>query len=91
MSRTPNPYAVMGLATILPGMGHVWLGLPKRGLGFVLFILLLGAATVLTAPDAASPVGRIAGGLFVWAMSILDAYRIARIRSATSAARGAGK
>lgn len=78
--RVPNPYLVLAAAVVLPGSGQVLNGQPRRGLGFVFFILLLGAFTIQTAPAEASAIGRLAGGLFVWALSIPDAYRTARLR-----------
>ena len=53
---------------------------PQRGLVFLFFMLLLGTATLLTADPSVSVVGKLAGGLFVHAMAILDAYRTARLR-----------
>ena len=53
---------------------------PVRGLIFVFFIVLLGAFTLKTAAPEVSLVGKLAGGLFVWALSILDAYKTARLR-----------
>lgn len=79
--RPANPYLVLLSAIVLPGSGQVWNGQPVRGLIFIFFILLLGSFTLLTAAPEASAVGRYAGGLFVWAMSIFDAYRAARIRT----------
>lgn len=79
--RPANPYLVLLSAILLPGSGQVWNGQPVRGLIFIFFILLLGSFTLLTAAPETSVVGRYAGGLFVWAMSILDAYRAARIRA----------
>lgn len=35
----------------------------------------------MTAPPDRSFIGRHAGGLFVWALSIPDAYRRARVRT----------
>lgn len=80
MRKPLHPWGVLLLAVILPGVGHVVSRQPVRGLIFVFFILLLGAFTLKTAGPDVSVVGRYAGGLFVWAMSILDAYRIGRIR-----------
>ena len=51
-----------------------------RGLGFAFFSLLLALLTWHMSTPAQSFVGRSAGGLFVWALSIPDAYRIARLR-----------
>jgi hypothetical protein len=80
MRKPLHPWGVLLLAVILPGVGHVVSRQPVRGLIFLFFILLLGAFTMKTAGPDVSVVGRYAGGLFVWAMSILDAYRIGRIR-----------
>ena len=75
-----HPYAVLALSLVLPGGGHVLLGLPQRGFGFAFFSLLLALASWHTTTPDHSFVGRSAGGLFVWALSIPDAYRIARLR-----------
>lgn len=78
--RPINPYLVLALAVALPGTGHLALGLNFRGLGFAFFSLLLALLTYrISSPDV-SFVGRSAAGLFVWALSIPDAYRIARLR-----------
>lgn len=79
--KTPiHPWLVLVVAILLPGMGHVLLRQPQRGLGFAFFSLLLALLTWrVTTPDQ-SFVGRAAGGLFVWALSIPDAYRLARFR-----------
>lgn len=78
----PNPHHVLAIATLLPGMGQVMNRQPLRGLTFVFFILLLGAFTLKTAAPEVSFVGKVAGGLFVWALAMLDAYKTARIRRA---------
>jgi hypothetical protein len=75
-----NPYLVLAIATLLPGMGHVAVGEPERGLRFAFFTLLLAILTWHLSTPEQSFVGRTAGGLFVWALSIPDAYKIARIR-----------
>ena len=76
----PNPYLVLAVALVLPGVGQVMNRQPVRGLFFVFFILLLGAYTLKTAAPDVSIVGKLAGGIFVYALSILDAYRHARVR-----------
>lgn len=79
--RAPlNPYVVLAIATVLPGGGHVAVGQPFRGLGFAFFTMLFVMLTWHTTTPEHSFIGRSAGGLFVWALSIPDAYRIARIR-----------
>lgn len=87
----PHPYLVLVTAIVLPGCGQVLNRQPRRGLTYVFFILLLGGFTVLTAAPEASWIGRLAGGLFVWAMSIPDAYRTARLRHALWQAGGVSR
>ncbi|MFC3321885.1 hypothetical protein [Mesorhizobium cantuariense] len=77
-----NPYLVLGAAIVLPGSGHVILGVPVRGLQFLFFMVILAWVTAKIAPSDASFVGRHAGGFLIYALSILDAYKIARIRTA---------
>ncbi|TIS58983.1 MAG: hypothetical protein E5W93_11815 [Mesorhizobium sp.] len=81
-ARPLNPYLVLASAIVLPGSGHVVLGLPARGLQFLFFMVILGWVTTKVAPPDASFIGRHAGGFLIYALSILDAYRIARIRHA---------
>jgi len=76
----PNPLLVLAVAIALPGVGQVLNRQPMRGLIFVFFVILLGGFTLKTAAPDVSFVGKFAGGLFVWAMAILDAYKTARIR-----------
>ncbi|HML28756.1 MAG TPA: hypothetical protein PKE16_07950 [Hyphomicrobium sp.] len=75
-----NPYLVLAIATLLPGMGHVAVGEPERGLRFAFFTLLLAILTWHLSTPEQSFIGRTAGGLFIWALSIPDAYKIARVR-----------
>ena len=84
MMKTPlNPYLVLLIAGVLPGCGQVVNKQPMRGLMFVFFTLLLGAFTLKTAAADVSMVGKLAGGIFVYAMSVLDAYQGARVRFET--------
>lgn len=79
-TREPlNPYTVLALAVLLPGVGHVAVGQPQRGFGFAFFALLLALVSWHTTTPDQSFIGRSALGLFVWALSIPDAYRIARV------------
>lgn len=84
MTDTPtkpmHPYAILALAIALPGSGHVFSGVPTRGLQFLFFMIVVGWATSKIAPEQASFIGRYAGGFFIYALSILDAYKIARVR-----------
>lgn len=77
-----SPYLVLGAAIVLPGSGHIILGVPVRGLQFLFFMVILAWVTAKIAPPDASFVGRHAGGFLIYALSILDAYKLARIRTA---------
>ena len=78
--RPVNPYLVLAAAILLPGTGQVLNRQPVRGLTFVFFIILLGAFTLKTAAQDVSIIGKLSGGLFVYGLSIIDAYKLARIR-----------
>src|SRR5215813_14777716 len=75
-----HPLWVLLVAILLPGVGQVINNTPKRGLMFLFFIMSLGWVTMHLAPPGASFVGRYAGGFFIYAISIADAYRWARYR-----------
>ena len=81
--RPTNPYLVLAAAILLPGTGQVLNRQPVRGLTFVFFIILLGAFTLKTAAPDVSIIGKLSGGLFVYGLSIIDAYKLARIRFET--------
>ena len=78
-SRPVNPYLVLLVALSLPGAGHVVNGVPLRGLTFLFFIILLGWVSWHLMPEQASFVGRYIGGVFVYGLSVIDAYKTARI------------
>jgi hypothetical protein len=74
-----DPRLVLLVATLLPGVGHVVIGRAARGLGFAFFTLLGFWLTAKFAGPDASFIGRHAAGFFVWATSLPDVYRIARL------------
>ena len=75
-----HPHLVLLIAILLPGMGQVINNNPPRGLMMAFSILTLGwVSWHLTTPDH-SLIGRYAGGLLVYAIAVLDAYRWARYR-----------
>ncbi len=75
-----NPYYIMLASIFLPGSGHVWLGLAQRGLMFLFFIIILGWASSHLMPEHASFIGKHIGGVFIYGISVIDAYKIARVR-----------
>ncbi len=80
MQEKPRPpYAVLA-ASVIPGAGHVLLGLPQRGLMFLFFTIILGWVSTKIIPPEMSFFSRHAGGIFIYGMSILDAYRIAKVK-----------
>ena len=75
-----SPKLVLLIAILLPGMGQVANRMPTRGLMFVFYVILLAVVTYnLTTPDH-SFIGRYSGGIFVYMLSVLDAYRWAKYR-----------
>ena len=78
--KPPNPKLVLLIALVLPGVGQVANRMPTRGLMFVFYVILLAVVTYnLTTPDH-SLIGRYSGGIFVYMLSVLDAYRWAMYR-----------
>lgn len=79
MSATPpDPRLVLVTAALCPGLGHLWIGRARRGLGFAFFTVIGFWLTAKFAAPDVSFVGRHAAGFFVWALSLPDAYRAAR-------------
>ena len=69
-------------ALLVPGSGHVWLGQAQRGLMFLFFMVLFGWLSHKLMPETASIVGRNIGAIFVYGISVIDAYRTAKFREA---------
>jgi hypothetical protein len=57
LPKPMHPYAILALAIVLPGSGHVFSGVPARGLQFLFFIIVIGWATSKIAPHR-PPCGR---------------------------------
>jgi len=77
-----RPYRVLATAILLPGFGHVISGFALRGLTLQMFMILMAWITWHVTPPERDIVGRLAGGLFVYALSIVDAYRLSQLRFA---------
>lgn len=81
MTTAPrNPRLVLLAAIILPGSGHVLQGRAPRGLMFLFFTIILGWASSHVMPETASFFGRHIGGIFIYGMSIIDAYKWSRLK-----------
>ena len=81
--RKPRPvWKVTLFAFVLPGSGQMLNGDPTRGVVMQFFMLLFSYITYqVTTPDI-SIVGRLAGGIAVYVISVLDANGIAKRRMA---------
>ncbi|MCA0433555.1 MAG: hypothetical protein LCH46_09835 [Proteobacteria bacterium] len=75
-----HPYKILAAALLVPGAGHVWLGLAQRGLMFLFFTAVLGWVSAKLMPADATFIGRHIGGVFIYGVSVIDAYRTARLR-----------
>ncbi len=72
-------------ASLIPGAGHVMLGQAQRGLTFLFFMVVLGWVSYRLMPETSTFIGRHIGGVFIYGISILDAYKTARLRAALAA------
>lgn len=75
-----NPYLVLAAALLVPGAGHVIQGKPQRGMMFLFFTIVLGWVSLRLMPETASPFTRHVGGIFMYGMSVIDAYKSARVK-----------
>jgi hypothetical protein len=76
-----SPKWVLLTAILLPGMGQVLNNTPLRGFLMVCFMIMLGLITFNLAEPDVSMVGRLAGGIFIYALSVMDAYYWAKYRT----------
>ena len=80
-ARRPwHPVLVLVAGILLPGAGQVLNGQPTRGLIMLFYIILLGIVTAHFASADQGILARFAGGWFVYFVSFMDAYRVARYR-----------
>ena len=75
-----HPYVVLLIALVLPGVGQVVNNTPSRGLMMLFFMLMLGVITFNMAAPGISMVGKFSGGLFIYSLSVVDAYYWGRYR-----------
>lgn len=74
------PIWVLLIAILLPGVGQLVNNTPLKGLVMVCFMIILGLITFNLAQVHISMVGKLAGGIFIYALSIMDAYYWAKYR-----------
>jgi hypothetical protein len=78
--RALSPYLVLLVAILLPGFGYALCGQGRRGFTMQMFMIALAFVTWHLAPPTASFIGKLSGGLFIYALSLPDTYRLARLR-----------
>ena len=76
-----HPRLVLLSALLLPGTGHVLIGQAQRGLTFLFFIIVFGWVGNRLLPEA-SFYTRHVGGIFLYGLSVIDAYKRARVADA---------
>ena len=74
------PILVLIISILLPGMGQVINNTPVKGLVMICFMIILGLITFNLAQAHISMMGKLAGGVFIYAISIMDAYYWAKYR-----------
>lgn len=74
------PQWVLLIAVLLPGMGQVVNNTPQRGFFMACFMIILGLITFNLAQPQISMVGKLSGGIFIYAFSVMDAYYWAKYR-----------
>jgi hypothetical protein len=75
-----SPIVVLIVAIFLPGVGQVLNNTPMRGFFMACFMIMLGLITFNLAQPHISMVGKLSGGIFIYALSVIDAYYWARYR-----------
>ncbi len=75
-----RPRVVLLAALLLPGMGQVLNNMPQRALTMVLFLVFLAMVSYHLTGAQHSWAGRHAGGIFVYGVMVMDAWRWARFR-----------
>jgi hypothetical protein len=80
LQKPMGPLWVLLIAILLPGMGQVINNAPKRGFFMACFMIILGLITFNLAQPHISMVGKLSGGIFIYAISVLDAYYWAKYR-----------
>lgn len=77
LKRPLHPKIVIAAALFLPGSGQMLNGDPIRGITMQFFMMFLAYITYKVTGPEISLLGRIAGGVFVYLVSVLDARAVA--------------
>jgi hypothetical protein len=72
--------AVFLSSVVVPGSGFVLLGRPARGLMYVVWILFFGILTYKATTPHISMIGRLSGGIAIWALSLVELHRLLKAR-----------
>ena len=72
--------AIFISSIFVPGSGLVLLGRPGRGLMYLVWMLFFGLLTYKATTPHISIIGRLSGAIAVWTLSLVEVYRILRIR-----------
>lgn len=75
-----GPVLIFLCALVVPGSGFVLLGKPARGLMYVVWIVFFALLTFKAAAPGVSLPGKLAGGLAVWALSLVELARLLKHR-----------
>ena len=81
--RKPRPVWIVTLfAFVLPGSGQMLNGDPTRGVVMQFFMLLFSYITYQLSSPGTSIVGKLAGGIAIYVIAVLDANGMAKRRMA---------
>lgn len=75
-----SPWVVLATGALLPGMGQVLNNNATRAIVFVFFMISLAIVSYQFTTPQHSFLGRHAGGVLIYVISLVDAFRIARLR-----------
>lgn len=68
-------------ALVIPGSGYVLLGRPMRALQMLFFMGFFGFLTYRLSGMDISLIGRLAGAFAIWALSVVEVHRLAKLKS----------
>jgi hypothetical protein len=63
---------------VVPGSGYIFIGMPKRGLMMIMWMVAFAFITYHLTPASTSFVGKISGGLLIWVLSVIDVEKRAK-------------